>query len=160
MSYQFDNAQNWQEFYSQNFFAQQLTANRFQPIPEITVPILLDSHVITVYVASASAKETWQFAGFLNQRFAVSVTLGGSYDANVISKRKLWLNKNTLLIFRKITDYYAVSIEIPKWFKDAYVVFWKYIGPVPVENWDLTEVLASLSQIEQKVNTILTLEGQ
>lgn len=138
-----NNSANWTDVWSNSFTAAASSVFDFEPIPEVTVPVLFDSHIVAVYVGSTTAKPTWNFGGLLTQRISLGLTVGGGTDADVISKRKLWLRSNTLFLFPHLTPEYALRIVVPKWFSQVSFVVWVYTGPVG----DTTEELIKTVQL-------------
>jgi hypothetical protein len=138
---QLSNAANWQDVYNQSFTAQRINPTVFAPLPEIIVPVLFDRHIIAVYATSSSAKPNWYFAGFLNQKIRLGLIPGGSPDADAVQRRKIWLNRITLLFFPKITSTYAVSFNVPKWFDTVNLNIFEYQGTESDSTEDLIREL-------------------
>ncbi|MBD2772917.1 hypothetical protein, partial [Iningainema tapete] len=115
---QLGNASNWEQIYNHSQAAVSINPDTHAPIPEIVVPLLIETHVLAVYITTVvpEARE-WHFAGYLNQKFELGLTVGGTPEADELSRRKLWLNRIKLIIFPKITATYAISFSVPKWFK-------------------------------------------
>ncbi len=146
---QLTNSTNWSLVYSQAFYAQQITATSYALIPKITVPLLLERHILAVHATSATAKDTWHFAGFLNQNVQLGLLVGGGPDAESVQRRKIWLNRITLLILPSFAPNYSISFNVPHWFKDISLSVWEYIGPEA----DSTEEL--IQRVEFKVDQII-----
>ncbi|MBH8578349.1 hypothetical protein I8752_36510 [Nostocaceae cyanobacterium CENA369] len=154
---QLENSQNWESVYTTTVEAV-VSANgeSYTPIPTITIPVLLDKHIIAVSVTCSTAKPTWYFGGFLNQRINLGLLVGGLPDSDAVQKRKIWLNRITLIIFPELTSTYSLSLDVPKWFQYVSFTVFKYVG---IES-DTTENLINqiinvdLPRIEQKVNDI------
>lgn len=150
------NSNNWSPFFYTKIDA--VTSNNgelFTPIPTITVPILFDSHIIAVSVSCSKSKPTWYFGGFLNQRISLGLTVGGLPDSDAVQKRRLYLDRLTLIIFPKIVSTYAVTIDVPKWFEDVSINIFEYIGPESDSTEDLIAQLQNqLNAIAQKVNIL------
>ena len=125
---QLSNRANWEDVYSETKSAQVITSTRNAPIPEITIPYLFERHIIAVYATSSTAKPTWHFAGFLNQKIQLGLVPGGSPDADAVQRRKIWLNRITLLFFPKITSTYAISFNVPEWFTNVNLNVFEYRG--------------------------------
>lgn len=138
---QLSNAANWADVYNQSFTAQRINPTVFAPLPEIIVPVLFDRHIIAVYATSSSAKPSWYFAGFLNQKIRLGLIPGGSPDADAVQRRKIWLNRITLLFFPKITSTYAVSFNVPKWFDTVNLNIFEYQGTESDSTEDLIREL-------------------
>jgi hypothetical protein len=127
---QLGNSANWDQIYTTSVSAVRVTPDTHAPIPEITIPFLLEVHVIAVYVFTDIPEgRRWFFAGFLNQKFELGLTVGGTPDADELSRRKLTLNRIKLVIFPKITANYSVSFSVPEWFTSVSITVWQYLGP-------------------------------
>lgn len=153
---QLGNSANWEQLYSTSVNAVSLGAgSAFAPIPKITVPVLISSHIIVVSVTSSAAKDSWYFGGLISQKINLGLTVGGLPDSDGVQKSKLYLNRLTLLIFPRLTSSYSVEFEIPKWFRQVSIILWQYIGQVE----DSTELMLlslqnDLSRIESKIDSI------
>ena len=155
--FELGNSSNWDLLYTANHKAIPTTTKRDQyfPIPEITIPFLIDSNILAVHVASISAKRNWHFAGILNQKIRIGLSIGGSPDAVAESSRKISLNQIQLLTFRELTDTYAVTFKTPFWINNITLTVWEYIGAVS----DTTEILiqnlkADITRIETKIDAL------
>jgi len=152
------NSENWESIWSNTITAQQGTfPNSHLPIPNQEVPILLNRHVLACAVSSATAKPTWNFAGFLGQKLFSGLIVGGSPDTFAVNKYKLWLDRITLLTFDKLTPTYSVVFEIPKWFDQVTINLWQYIGAdrdstddlIEITRFELFEVALDVKEIKQ-----------
>jgi hypothetical protein len=154
---QLSNADNWQQVYHHSVAAVTINSDTHVPIAEITVPLLLDTHVLAVYVTTEVPEgRNWNFAGFLNQKFELGLTVGGTPEADELSRRKLWLNKIKLIIFPQLTSTYAISFDIPKWFKSVQLTVWEYVGSDydSVDQVLTQSIQPSLARIESKVDAL------
>lgn len=140
---QLSNAANWEDVYNESTTALSITSTRHAPISEITVPVLFERHIIAVYATSNTAKSTWHFAGFLNQKIRLGLIPGGLPDADAVQRRKIWLNRVTLLFFPKITSTYSVSFNIPNWFNTISLNIFEYRGIESDSTEDLIRELAN-----------------
>lgn len=154
MKLELDKPTNWVKVFSKNVNAIQVTSSQYAPIPTIKVETDINQRILAVQVVSSEAKDTWNWAGYLNQAsFSISNALG--LNSQTITKRKLWLNQINLLIFPKHTLDYRVSITVPNWFKSASVNIWKYVG-IEIDVADnLLEIRQEeLQRIESKIDDI------
>lgn len=153
---QLGNSANWEQLYSTSINAVSLGAGTaFAPIPKITVPVLISSHIIVVSVTCNAAKDTWNFGGLISQKINLGLTVGGLPDADGVQKSKLYLNRLTLLILPQLTSTYSVEFEIPKWFRQVSIILWQYIGTEA----DSTELMiqnlqTDLTRIESKLDAL------
>jgi len=102
----------------------------FTTLPELLLPeyvsVELTSNIIGVFVANSEALDTWNFAGWSWQQIQLPFGPGSS---STINYHKLWLRQKQLLVFPKLVTTYKFSARFPKWFKQASVTVWEYIGP-------------------------------
>lgn len=154
---QLNNADNWEQIYNTSVSAVFITPNVHAVIPKITVPLLIDTHVLAVYVTTEVPEgRSWNFAGYLHQEFNLGLTVGGTPEADEISTRKIFLDRIKLITFPKLTPTYAISFDVPKWFTSVSLTVWKYIGIDydSVEKTITDDVLPGLSRIESKVDAL------
>ncbi|OUL28275.1 hypothetical protein BV378_07585 [Nostoc sp. RF31YmG] len=150
------NSANWEQLYFTSVDAVGANSALFVPIPPITVPILIESHIIALSITSTNAKSSWNFGGLLSQKVALGLTVGGLPDSAAIQKYKLYLNHLTLLILPKLTTNYSVEVAIPKWFKQVSLVLWQYIGTESDTTEDLINQIKNvdLPRIESKIDAL------
>lgn len=141
------NTANWEQVWAGTVEAPIITSS-YYPIPEKYVPLLLQKHILAVSVSSENVPAHWRFAGFLNQRIRLGLLAGGTQDTDVIANRKLWLNRNTLLILPKLTPEYSLSFNIPYWFSNMSFGVYEYIG-IDTDTLDV-----QLNRIEQKIDSL------
>lgn len=148
--FELTNPNNWEQIYNQSFTAEIISPQplKYRPIPEIAFPLVMQRHIIVCGANSSTAPPNWRFAGFVDQRLRFGLTVGGAYDGNAYQK-KIWLKRNTLIIFPRLTPDYSFSIKIPYWIDQIELIFWQYIG---IEN-DSTELaLAAMSAKLDEIN--------
>jgi hypothetical protein len=146
---QLSNAANWTEIYSANFSAIEITPKLHEPIPEVNIPVQLESAILAVYVTTVIPDgANWNFAGIINQRFQLGLTVGGTPEADSLARRKVWLNRIQLVIFPKLTTSYSCTFTFPDWFKTGTLTLWEYNGP----DYESTDQL--LQEIKSKVDTL------
>lgn len=154
---QLANVANWEQIYTYSASAVKINDRMYEPIPEIEVPLLIEKHVLAVYVnTSVPEGSVWYFGGFLNQKFQLGLTIGGVPDADELTRRKLSLNRIKLVVLPKITANYAISLSVPKWFKSVSLTVWQYIGDDydSVEKLLTGEISLSLERIESKIDAL------
>lgn len=149
---QIGNSANWEQLYSQNFEAVSMGQGVFA-IPEITMPFRLGNRYLAVYANSQSAKSSWYFAGFLNQKLELGLLTGGMPDTSSLRRMKIWLNRITFISLPNFDTEYALTFNAANWLEDISLIVWAYIGPEPEP---LQEVLA---RIEAKVDDISNYGG-
>lgn len=149
--YQLANQQNWEYLWGESFQAQKVpnSFDRYYSIPEIEVPVLLESNVIAVYASSLTAAPHWKFAGLVKQKLQLGLTVGGGQDGYGVKVRKIWLNQITLIEFRNLADSFSISIKVPYWLEQIQLMVWQYIGPVTTTDFYHSQLL---EEIKAKVN--------
>jgi hypothetical protein len=143
LQYDLGNSDNWELAYSETATAQPApgTGDRYFPIPEIEVPILLYSQVIAVFCQSSQAPPRWRLGGLMNLKIATGILTGSAVDTYPFEKKRIWLNRITLFTLPVLTPEYALSFDIPYWLRQIQISVYQYTGPI-------TDPLAN------KVNTI------
>lgn len=142
------NSANWDLVWTESFTGQVITPTFTNPIPEISVPVIFDKHVLAVGIQTDVPEgKQWFWGGYLYQKFQLGLIIGSNPNSDTISRRSLDVNTENLIIFPKYLPTYAVTIRLPKWFKDTttQVTIWEYIGI------DVDSVDAELSEIKQKL---------
>jgi hypothetical protein len=149
-----NNSQNWEAVYSTSSSAVRSSDGNYVSIPEITVPILLEKRIIVVGINSVSAKSTWHFGGYINRKIRTGITDGGNADST-IERKRVSLNELNLIQFSRISANYALSLEVPRWFKDVTLSLWQYIGIEKDSTEELINQLqVDVTTIKNKVNTL------
>jgi hypothetical protein len=155
------NPDNWNQVYNTTVAALLIGNGRYAPIPKIAVPIQLESPILAVYISCSPNKPTWKFGAWLNQNIFTGLTIGGLTDAENVQRRKIWLNKISLARLDKLSENYAVSFDIPKWFESVSISLWEYTGIISDSTEELINEIRDneLPRIEQKIDDILTYGG-
>ena len=148
---QLSNSANWELVHNENVNAVLLPKEgggyKVVPIPEIEIPLLLDSFVLAVRVATnVPPNKVWKFAGLIKQSVSTGISIDGSQDASFNRRYPLFLDKINLVLYPPITNAYSISIKLPDWFQDAGIAIWRYTG---------IDQDADLARIESKIDTLL-----
>ncbi|WP_293126903.1 hypothetical protein [Microcoleus sp. bin38.metabat.b11b12b14.051] len=156
---QLTNPSNWEELDYQ-------TLSGGLPLPDYTLPIQLEKHIIACYCNSPSAEAHWKFAGWVSQKIFLGIG-GVSSLGESVTYRKIWLKKTQLIIFQPLTSNYSLTFSFAKWLKDMEIGVWQYTGPVSdsviqaigsgnqqtVQG--LIAIQSRLQQIEIKIDSLL-----
>jgi hypothetical protein len=97
-------------------------------IPTITIPILLENHIIAISAKSPSARPSWKVGGRIAKKISTGITLGGTPDVTISDGRKLWLNQINLFRFTPYTPTYSLEITPVYYLTEIYLALWIYIG--------------------------------
>jgi hypothetical protein len=159
MVLQLGNSANWEQVYFSTVNAAQVNPQSHTPIPLIVVPVQLESPILAVYVSCTPPKPTWYFAGWLNQKVFTGLTVGGVTDAENVQRRKIWLNKITLIRLDKLSDSYSITFSVPKWFQSISLQVWEYTGPIDNPDYALEKIVIDLQRIEGKIDDISSYGG-
>lgn len=148
----------WRKIFEQIYFAEPIGGqrNKFRPIPLVIVPTFLDTHIIAVTVFNQQSKPTWSLGGRVFQLIQVS----DQSDLGIFRPNKvysLFINNTSSITFDKLSPTYRVGIQIPKWFIEAYVNVWQYIGSEEFSTIEdkLSDIDTTLNQVNSKVDTLL-----
>jgi hypothetical protein len=158
---QLGNTANWSQVFSSTVAAYQIGNGKYAPIPKIVIPTQLESPILAVYISCNPNKPTWKFAGWLSQSVFTGLTIGGVTDAENVQRRKIWLNKITLVRLEKLANSYSIDFEVPKWFESVSIQVWEYTGTVEDSTEQLIREIREneLKRIEQKVDDISNYGG-
>lgn len=122
------NTDNWE-------FVYDVTAQRASsptgakiPIDTLTVPILIESHLIALYSGSDSAKDNWINAGWAAFYAPTGITVGGGNDGKIGESVRLFLGERTIIQVPKLSDSYALKISVPPYFDDVEYSIYQYVG--------------------------------
>jgi hypothetical protein len=156
LTYDLNNSDNWDLAYSETVTAQGVpgASDRYLPIQEIEVPILLYSQVIAVFCQSSQASPRWRLGGLMNLKIATGILTGSAVDTYPFEKKRIWLNQITLFTLPVLTPEYALSFDIPYWLRDIQISVFQYTGPIvdpladKVDSIDanLTQLIADFQQ--------------
>ena len=148
------NSSNWEEIYQQSFSAVIVTPRLHEPIPEINIPLLIDTAILGVRVTTDIPEGSeWDSAGYIRQNYQLGLIVGGQPDAGSISSRHLALGFPNLIVFQRLATTYSISIKLPAWFKNAQVTIWKYSGI------DSDSVEQKVDILTEKLNSLIELIG-
>ncbi len=149
---QLGNSQNWELIYNENTSAVLLPKQgggyKVVPIPDISIPVLLDTFVLAVRVSTVIPEgSTWRFAGNIRQSVSTGLSVfDNGQDASFTSRRPLFLDKINLVIYPRISTNYSISIKVPDWFENAGIAVWMYTG---------IDRDIDLARIEAKIDALL-----
>jgi hypothetical protein len=156
VTYDLNNSDNWELAYSETATAQPApgTGDRYFPIPEIEVPILLYSQVIAVFCQSSQAPPRWRLGGLMNLKIATGILTGSAVDTYPFEKKQIWLNRITLFTLPVLTPEYALSFDIPYWMRDIQISVFQYTGPiVDTLETKVNEIKADLTALKDSLTT-------
>lgn len=125
------NSANWELIHHSSHDTPMVSNITYRPIADIDVSggILIDSPLIAVHAASATAKGTWHSAGFITQRTRIGVTVGGSPDADTSDSRRILLRKVKMVFWNRAIQNYQLVFRTHNWIRDLTIDVWKYTGP-------------------------------
>ncbi|MEH2200206.1 hypothetical protein [Nostoc sp.] len=126
------NTANWLLFYQETFtqrYDLPVENADYGLIGQLVIPVLFDSHILTVKATSENSKPMWKQLGFVKQKIRTGIVEGGTVDSFINQRYLLSLNQPTLLIFNKdIASTYALWFRPFNWFKDVTLSIYEYTG--------------------------------
>ncbi|QKQ76350.1 hypothetical protein [Nostoc sp. TCL240-02] len=132
MSLQLGNTANWSLFYSETFtqrYNLPVENADYGLIGELVIPVLFDSHILTVKASSDGAKPSWKQLGYVKQKIRTGITEGGTVDSFINQRYLLSLNQPTLLIFDpNVASTYALWFRPFNWFTTVKLDIYEYTG--------------------------------
>ena len=122
---------NWNQLYSTTLVADPVPSRveNYFPIPEFSIPIILDNRILAILAESDTAQQNWKYAGQAKQVIQTGLTVGGVADT-VNSVKKFYLRQISLLQFPDTAPSYTLKIKIPFWIRDLELILWEYTGPI------------------------------
>jgi hypothetical protein len=148
------NGANWLKIYDQFHVAQPHPEQigKYYPISPILIPTVLDNYTVAVFSKPSSPKPTWTFGGKVYPLVSVSNSdiSVGKYN----SYYSLGINETTIFKVAKISTYYRLLVQVPKWFVDVYLQAWVFTGEEPSNNIEMKidNIKLQLNRIEQEIN--------
>ncbi|MDF0551694.1 hypothetical protein [Kamptonema sp. UHCC 0994] len=163
------NPNNWESRWEFNVqasgqvFRSNGEALSWDPIPEQTCPLLLHNPFVAVYCESATKRNSWQFGGYLVQKFSTGLIVGGSPNAVTTNGRKVFFNRLQLLRLNDYTADYSLSFKPPFWHRDIKLTVWEYTAEIittveaAIEDINDVQIVLSnkLQNIESKIDLLL-----
>lgn len=111
------------------------------PLPEYSSIVSFTSNIVGVTIEIAGAPDTWKFGGWMWQK--ISLPFGGAnISPSTLNYRKLFLGRKQLFVFPSYLPSYKLGAQFPKWFPNASIKIWEYLGP-------------QIDTVEQKLDTLL-----
>ena len=130
--YEFANSSNWDELWTGQKVAEPVpnsVLDRFYPIPDFSVPILINNPVLAIYIESESDPGTWRRGGYLKQKISTGLSNGGTVDS-YLTQKFLQLRKINIVQLQKIDGSFALEFAVPYWLREVSFTVWAYTGTV------------------------------
>ena len=149
------NSQHWEQAYEREFVAQRTgSGGYYYPIPEFEIPILFTSNILAVATDQPEARTGWWYACSLRMYLDGPGIVGGEVFG---IRRKIPLNRSTLIRLPKILPQYKLKVSIPPWHRKLSLTIWEYQGPVNDSTEDLIRetgetIRIDLARIEFKID--------
>lgn len=130
--YQFANSNNWTLAFSIDETVNYLNPEqtRYERLPEIIPGFLINSNVVAISASSATSPPHHRFAGLVSQLVQTALTVGPGVDAESNSRKKIWLDRITIVEWDDLSDSYGLGFDIPYWIRNIQIDIFEYIGPV------------------------------
>lgn len=151
------NSSYWEEIYHFQVAATWVDQAKgsFTPIPPVSVPVLLEKHIIAIFAQAACAKSWWFSAGWLEQKIITGISPGGNSDTRAQDSQRILINRINLAIFPRLSSTYQLNIDIPYWFSDYEAWVYQYTGPESdsIENL-INQLQTDIQRIEGKIDAL------
>lgn len=153
------NENNWQLLRSGTVTAQPHPVKKWDTLPIeaiAVVPVLIASPIVAIHVTSSKVKPHWIMAGYLRQRIATGLVVGGGQNADYSDSFRVLLDRLTVVKFSLALDY-ELRFTPVRWLQDIEFTVWEYIGSVE----DTTESMLlgvgrQLVRTDDKVGQIIS----
>ncbi|MEH1851451.1 MAG: hypothetical protein V7L11_07140 [Nostoc sp.] len=120
-----------------------------------TMPILLNSNIVAIYITTPTPKPTWFTGAWVNQLIATGL-IDSSTTWNINSNRIL-LGKN-VIVFPQSLSSYSLQFSFPAYFPTVFLSVWEYTG---TDSQSSTGELATVvSEVATIVNNVATIAEQ
>lgn len=147
------NGANWTQIYNQRHYAQTMSnySNKHLPILPITIPAVIDRHVIAVLSSPVNPKPTWDLGARIHPIINVS-GIGRMWSSKSYF---VGINEPTMIQMVNLGSSYQVGIDVPDWFTEVLYQVWVFQGEVvkTIEE-TLKDLQNQLLRIEYKVDSI------
>lgn len=145
------NAANWRSLWSQAYFASKNAQGKHIPIIEQRIPVTVGSSIIVATTSSSTAKPHWTWGGTLIQGIRTGILVGGGADTEA-NRRRVWLNKLTLIQFEKLASAYTLAFRPARWHQDIKLSVWEYQGVFSNATENLIQLVRQdLARIQQAI---------
>jgi hypothetical protein len=94
------------------------------------VPFLIESPAVAILVTTSKQKPTWKRAGYLQQRVATGIMVGGGQDADFGDNFRVLLDRLTVVEFPVVSSY-EVRFTPVSWLVDISFSCWQYVPAEP-----------------------------
>ena len=130
--FQFANENHWRFAYDINETAEYLNPQqtRYTRLPPIIPGFLINSNVLAIYATSNTSPPHHKFAGLVSQLIQTAITIGPDVDAESNTRKKIWLNRMTIIEWDNLSNDYGLRFDIPYWIQHINLSIYEYIGPV------------------------------
>lgn len=147
------NASAWMRVYKTTLNARPIPGQqgKFQPIPDLRVPIALNSHSLLVGANSLKLKPRWKLGFWLNMRIGKISGIGEPACPDIPIPLGLLYVK-----LPKLSANYNVIAKIPHWHQQMTVEIWQYKGIEPTSLESLGEQLKQVNQNFENSQAIST----
>ncbi|MGL5061950.1 MAG: hypothetical protein ACRC62_18420 [Microcoleus sp.] len=127
------NAENWRDFYNNDWKAQISTSNgKWDRIPKQKLPVLAEHRILAVASASVDAKPHWRTGGWLVAQLNLPATVSFKPE---VATLKVPLFKHALWVLPDYGHSYELEFTPAPWLRTVEIAIEEYIG----EEKDSTE---------------------
>jgi hypothetical protein len=117
-----------------------------------TMPILLNSNIVAIYITTPTPKPTWFTGAWVNQLIATGLI--DSSTTWTINSNRILLGKN-VIVFPQSLSIYALQFSFPRYFPNVFLSVWEYTGTdTQSSTGELATVVSDVAKIITNVATI------
>lgn len=152
------NGTQWLKIYDQFHVAQLILdqPSKHYPILPIVVPATLDNYTVAVSSKPTQFKPSWQLGAKIYSLIDISNSDIDTAKYNYYYS--VSINEVNILKIKRLSTYYRLLIEVPRWFTDAHLQVWVYTGTETIKSTDerLESIEQDLERIELKIDAQTT----
>ncbi|HEY9664726.1 MAG TPA: hypothetical protein V6C65_40320 [Allocoleopsis sp.] len=151
---QLNDSGNWDLIYSELKTAEETANNRYRPIPDFTIPILLHSPWIAIGTNAPRARSHWWLGCRIRSIVRVPESPFNELSGDQVT---VPLNAFTLFRFTTLDSAIRLKVSIPWWHRELGITIYEYTGAYSDATEDLIReqadiIRVDLARVEYKID--------
>jgi hypothetical protein len=108
--------------------AANLNPNSLLSIPDYSVATTLSNPIAAFYIECPDSKPYWTFGGYAKQTISTPLVSGQGFSSVVQTRYRILHKTVTIHFFPTYIQEYGLVINVPWYFKRAFLSVWEYVG--------------------------------